>query len=151
MLLKRGKKLRSRRKFKSESNPLKTYRRKFTDYQVMIRAEICRQRRLADPTQAELAFAQILTNLNIPYTREAIIQNGDRFVLIDFLCVLPAGDTRVALEVDGSSHAQQKEYDAGRTAYLATKGINVVRFTNKQVLKKPLEVIEILQDLWRVP
>jgi hypothetical protein len=54
-------KIAKRSVFKAQGdNPLKSYRRKLTEYQVMARAEVHRQARLRNPTRAELAFAEML-------------------------------------------------------------------------------------------
>jgi very-short-patch-repair endonuclease len=52
--------------------------------------------------------------------------------ILDFYC--PAA--RLCIEVDGSVHdgAEQRVRDAARTDALATLGIRVVRFRNKEVL-----------------
>src|SRR5215211_3637255 len=52
-----------------------------------------------------------------------------RFIL-DFYC--PAA--RLAIEVDGEIHSHQAEYDEGRTAYLESCGVRVIRFRNEEVL-----------------
>src|SRR5689334_14836600 len=73
-----------RRTFKEHgANPLKTYRRKLTDYQVMIQAEACRQARLRDPTPQELEISHFLTQYGIKHDREKIWLNGDKWVLTD--------------------------------------------------------------------
>lgn len=145
--LKRSRKrLNNRRTFKAHgSNSLKVYRRRFTDYQVMLRAEICRQRRLEDRTPAELTFAALLDTLSVHYVKEKILQNGDRWVLIDFFVPVCG----LAFEIDGMAHERQKEYDDGRTAFLEEKGIRVIRFTNKEVLKNTDYIAERLSDLLR--
>lgn len=58
-------------------------------------------------------------------------QHGIGRYVVDFYC--PA--LKLALEVDGDSHAQPKtlEYDRIRTAYLQSLAIHVVRFTNNDV------------------
>jgi very-short-patch-repair endonuclease len=129
--------LAARRKFKEfGANCTKTYRRRFTDYQVMCHAEACRQKRLADATPAELEMAAMLRRLGIPHEREKIILNGDRWVLLDFF--VPS--VNLAIELDGSHHRGQKEYDHGRGMWLARKhGIKTVRLWNVSVLNGQAE------------
>jgi len=38
------------------------------------------------------------------------------------------------IELDGSEHIEQEEYDAERSAFLESKGYQVVRFWNNQVM-----------------
>ena len=54
-------------------NPLKSYRRRFTDYRVTTHANIRRQERLRNRTAAEMAFCAILDDLGVLYESEAII------------------------------------------------------------------------------
>jgi len=42
---------------------------------------------------------------------------------------------KLIIEVDGSQHVEQKEYDRDRTEYLETLGYRVLRFWNHEVLK----------------
>jgi very-short-patch-repair endonuclease len=52
--------------------------------------------------------------------------------IVDFVCA----ENKLIIEVDGSSHAEQADYDAARTAYLAARGFRVIRFTNAQILNE---------------
>ncbi len=51
--------------------------------------------------------------------------------IVDFYC----SELRLAIEIDGDSHAEAVKYDATRTAALNARGITVVRYTNDDVLK----------------
>ena len=53
--------------------------------------------------------------------------------VLDFCCA----ELKVALEVDGRQHAEpwHAEYDDRRTAYLQTRGIDVLRVTNDEIVK----------------
>jgi len=42
---------------------------------------------------------------------------------------------KLVVELDGSQHAEQKEYDAQRTEFLETQGYHVIRFWNNEVMK----------------
>jgi len=70
-----------------------------------------------------------------------------RFI-VDFVCL----EKRVVIELDGGQHAEQKEYDAERDAWLRAEGFRVLRFWNNEVLKS-IEVIkeEILKTLKSTP
>jgi very-short-patch-repair endonuclease len=50
--------------------------------------------------------------------------------IVDFLC----DEGGLAVEADGGQHAEQADYDARRTAYLARCGLRVLRFWNSEVL-----------------
>jgi very-short-patch-repair endonuclease len=59
------------------------------------------------------------------FRRQQII---DRF-LVDFYC----HQQELIVEVDGSIHDLQKEYDAEREAYLIERGFRILRFSNEEV------------------
>ncbi len=64
--------------------------------------------------------------------------------IVDFLCK----EIKLVIELDGSQHCLQKEYDQRRTKYLASKGYRVVRYRNNQVLQEGEAVLEdILRQL----
>jgi len=49
---------------------------------------------------------------------------------MDFFCK----EKNLCLEIDGSSHYGQEEYDSEREVFLKSAGISVVRFSNDDVL-----------------
>jgi very-short-patch-repair endonuclease len=53
--------------------------------------------------------------------------------ILDFYC----SSARLAIEVDGAAHErdEQAQHDAQRTAWLAKRGVRVIRFSAKDVLK----------------
>ncbi len=51
--------------------------------------------------------------------------------IVDFYCA----ELRLAIEIDGDSHAGAIKYDAVRTAVLKAHGISVVRYYNDEVMK----------------
>jgi very-short-patch-repair endonuclease len=56
---------------------------------------------------------------------------------------------KLIIELDGSHHIEQQEYDAERTAFLESKGYRVIRFWNNQVMNDiegVLRAIEIALD-----
>lgn len=53
----------------------------------------------------------------------------DRFIL-DFYC----SQLNLAIEIDGSSHHQKKNYDEARDKFLTAVGIKTIRFTNEEVV-----------------
>jgi very-short-patch-repair endonuclease len=137
--LKRSRKrIAARAKFKAHGdNPLKTYRRRFTDYQVMVRAEIARQARLRDRTSAEVAFCGMLDDIGVLYESEKVFLNGDRFIIVDMY----VKDAKIAFEIDGSAHDGQKGYDDGRDKWLLrVYRVRTIRFTNEQIFRERPDV-----------
>jgi len=65
--------------------------------------------------------------------------------IVDFFCP----KTRLIIEVDGSQHADEDNawYDYHRTKWLESRGYRVVRFTNYDVLKHPIQVVEAVSEV----
>jgi len=64
--------------------------------------------------------------------------------IVDFYC----HELKLAIEIDGEIHLKQEvaEYDEGRTHDLERQGIQILRFTNYQVITNVNSVVEkILQ------
>jgi very-short-patch-repair endonuclease len=49
----------------------------------------------------------------------------------DFVCI----EKKLVIELDGSQHLEQEEYDKERTKYLESQGYKVIRFWNNDVIK----------------
>jgi very-short-patch-repair endonuclease len=120
-------------------NVFKTYRRRYTDGQVMAKAREYQLERKRDMPAAQIVFNVMLDDLRVLYESEAIMLNGDRFILIDAY----VKSAKLASEIDGSTHDLQTRYDVGRDAWLLrTYGVHTVRFTNDQVFRRLWEVRE---------
>ena len=64
--------------------------------------------------------------------------------IVDFICL----ELRLVIEVDGSQHRQQDDYDESRTQFLGTQGYRVLRYWNNEVLQQGEAVLEsIVQAL----
>ena len=57
---------------------------------------------------------------------------------------------KLIIELDGSQHLEQEEYDEERTNYLESQGYKVIRFWNDQVLNDMDGVIRAIL-LWMEP
>ena len=66
-------------------------------------------------------------------------------LIVDFCC--PAYG--LVVEVDGSIHRAQREYDAARTEELEHRGYRVVRFSNRQVLQDIEGVVTAIENACR--
>jgi len=68
--------------------------------------------------------------------------------ILDFFCA----KAKLAMEVDGASHADQVEYDAERTRWLNTqKHYRVIRFANRDVMNNIEGVLERLREELKRP
>lgn len=52
---------------------------------------------------------------------------------------------KLIIELDGSQHLDQKEYDEARTKYLELRGYQVLRFWNHEVMN---HIDEVLNVIW---
>jgi very-short-patch-repair endonuclease len=54
---------------------------------------------------------------------------------------------KLIIELDGSQHLEQQEYDEERTKYLETRGYRVLRFWNNDVLNNMDAVLKVIWDV----
>jgi len=62
--------------------------------------------------------------------------------ILDFFCT----DIRLAVELDGGQHftSEGQEYDRRRSQYLAQLGVQVIRFSNRELFEEVEGVLEAL-------
>ncbi len=60
--------------------------------------------------------------------------------ILDFVCL----ERMVAVELDGSQHAEQVDADTMRTVFLERAGFRVLRFWNNQVFEETEGVLEAI-------
>ena len=53
---------------------------------------------------------------------------------------------KLIIEVDGSQHLEQVEYDSERTEYFESKGYRVLRFWNHDVMNDMDTVLRVIWD-----
>lgn len=91
--------------------------------------EIARENR-NNPTQAEeKMWLNVLKNrqfANYKFLRQKPLDN----FIADFYCA----ELMLVIEIDGDSHARQKEYDILRSEKLEAHGIKVIRYTNDEIM-----------------
>ena len=83
-------------------------------------------------TNSELFLWQFLSNKkfhNLKFRRQHSFGN----YIVDFYC----REKKIVVELDGDPHFTQRaiEYDANRTKYLNGLGLQVIRFTNDEILE----------------
>jgi very-short-patch-repair endonuclease len=83
-----------------------------------------------EATPAEMTLWSGLRNDQLGYTfrRQHAIGN----YIVDFC----APRKKLVIELDGSQHLEQQEYDEERTKYLEARGYRVLRFWNNDVLNE---------------
>jgi very-short-patch-repair endonuclease len=63
----------------------------------------------------------------------------------DYIVDFCAPRRKLIIELDGSQHLEQAEYDEERTAYLKSKGYQVLRFWNNDVTNN---IESVLTSIW---
>jgi len=58
--------------------------------------------------------------------------------IVDFVCL----EAKLIVELDGSQHANQMQYDEERTRFLESMDYRVLRFWNGELLTRPKDVME---------
>ncbi|MCC7190838.1 MAG: endonuclease domain-containing protein [Anaerolineales bacterium] len=97
-----------------------------------------------NPTPAERKlWAHIRDDqLGVNFRRQHAVGN----YIPDFVCI----QKKLILELDGSQHLEQKDYDDERTKYFETLGYRVVRFWNNEVMDNIngviLAIIHAMED-----
>jgi len=78
---------------------------------------------------------------NAKFRRQHPVEAGGRSYVLDFYC----HDLKLAIELDGGQHHEQRHIDAQRTQALAGIGIRVLRFWNNDVLS---QADTVLESIW---
>jgi very-short-patch-repair endonuclease len=62
--------------------------------------------------------------------------------IVDFV----SNKKKLIIELDGSQHLEQEEYDQERTAFLESQGYKVIRFWNNDVMNDIDGVFRVIDD-----
>lgn len=92
-------------------------------------------------TDAEKKLWECLRRKNInglKFRRQEPIGN----FIVDFVCY----EKKLAIEIDGIQHLNQKYYDKDRDNWLKSNGFSVLRFGNDDVLKNINDILEIIKQ-----
>lgn len=95
-------------------------------------------------TEAEVLLWQLLRKrqlCDLKFRRQHSVEEG---FILDFYC----HEVKLAVELDGKYHQgeQQKMADAEREQFLKEIGVQVIRFTNEQVLENTEDVLQTIAD-----
>jgi len=97
-----------------------------------------------ESTPAECKLWSKIRNdqLGINFRRQHAVGN----YIPDVVCI----EKKLIIELDGSQHLEQREYDVERTRYLESLGFRVIRFWNNDVIKNMdgviLAIIHAVED-----
>jgi very-short-patch-repair endonuclease len=104
------------------------------------RTHAIKLRKELTPAESKLWSRIRNDQLGVNFRRQHAVGN----YIPDFVCI----EKKLIIELDGSQHLEQQEYDEERTKYLNSQGYRVIRFWNNEVTKNMDGVIRaILQAL----
>ena len=89
------------------------------------------------PQELKLWFYLKSKKLGVKFRR----QHGIGPYIADFYCK----EKNLVIELDGSTHKNEKEYDKGRNDYMETLGLKVLRFWNGEIDKNIEEILKIIR------
>ena len=94
-----------------------------------------------NPTPTEI---KLWTRLRAHRMADAHFRNQHAIgnYIVDFC----APRKKLIVELDGSQHLEQQEYDADRTEFLKSKGYKVLRFWNNDVMNNIDSVLNVIWD-----
>ena len=95
-------------------------------------------RKSLTPQELKLWFYLKEKKLGVKFRR----QHGIGPYITDFYCK----EKNLVIELDGSSHADEKEYDNERDGYMKTMGIKVLRFWNSEIERNLNEVLKKIKE-----
>lgn len=75
--------------------------------------------------------------LGYKFKRQYVID----YYIVDFICL----EKKVVVEIDGSQHQFQMNYDEIRTKRIESRGFRLIRFWNNDVLTRISSVLEALR------
>ena len=101
---------------------------------------LSQQLRKNQTKEENLLWHNFLKKYPMRFRRQYVIGN----YIVDFYC----HQAKLVVELDGSQHYDpvQQEKDRQRTAYLASQGLAVLRFTNREVTGQFWAVCQAVDD-----
>ncbi|MDQ5953234.1 MAG: hypothetical protein QG551_462 [Patescibacteria group bacterium] len=105
-----------------------------------IQSKVFRARLRNEPTPQEHKLWQYLKNKQLGFKFRR--QHGIGKYIVDFYCP----EKKLVVEVDGSIHMDQEDYDEERSKYLESEGLRVLRFWNNEINKSTESVIMVISD-----
>jgi very-short-patch-repair endonuclease len=114
---------------------------------ILVAKDLCRDLR-KHSTDAEQLFWERVRNRNFfnkkfyrQYPLFFDLYGKETFFIADFYCHVE----NLIVEIDGGYHKRQKDYDALRTDVINCLGIDVIRFTNEEVMNNVESVLNTLK------
>src|SRR5688572_8935134 len=98
------------------------------------------------PTPAESVLWRYLQRRQLEGTKFRRQHSIGRYV-VDFFCA----ESNLAIELDGQSHYEilREDYEAERTKFLESQGVEILRFENREVFENIEGVLETIRAALR--
>ncbi|MCX6755045.1 MAG: DUF559 domain-containing protein [Candidatus Nomurabacteria bacterium] len=88
--------------------------------------------------EERILWVQIRDNkLGVKFRRQVGVGN----YIVDFYCI----EKNLVVELDGSQHLENKEYDKDREVFMDSLGLKTLRFWNQDVRKNLNGVLDIIR------
>ena len=97
-----------------------------------------RLRREATPAERKLWSALSASRCGVKFSRQMPVG--------DYICDFLSRSAQLAIELDGDSHAGTAEYDERRTRFIRSRGIEVIRFCNAEVMTNLEGVVHAIRS-----
>jgi very-short-patch-repair endonuclease len=94
-----------------------------------------------DPTQAERVLWQRVRRRQLAGFKFRRQHSVGPYIC-DFACL----EASIVVELDGSQHAEQSDYDRRRDMFLRSRGFRVLRFWNSDVLARTEIILETIYE-----
>jgi very-short-patch-repair endonuclease len=94
-----------------------------------------------DPTHAERVLWQRLRRRQLAGFKFRRQHSVGPYIC-DFACL----EASIVIELDGSQHAEQSDYDMRRDTFLRSRGFRVLRFWNNDVLVRTEVILETIYE-----
>ncbi|MFH1683962.1 MAG: endonuclease domain-containing protein [Candidatus Margulisiibacteriota bacterium] len=89
-----------------------------------------------EQTKSEKTVWELIRNRKFggfKFRRQHVVEG----FILDFYC----HELRIGIEVDGSVHLKQKDYDELRQEIIESEGINIIRITNRDIMERTNKAI----------
>lgn len=92
-----------------------------------------------NPTKAENAFMERLSELGIPFKPQVILG----FYIADIIL----HEKMICIEIDGKSHDTKQKYDGQRDYFLEKLGFYVIHIKNEEVMDFNMQTLLLMPDV----
>ena len=100
----------------------------------------------AKQLRRDMTPAEIKLHAHLRAHRMGGVQFRPQHAIGNYIVDFCAPRRKLIVELDGSQHLEQEEYDEERTAYLKSKGYRVLRFWNNDVTNNIDSVLTVIWD-----